>query len=181
MYELNIPDGLPSLSRGGHEEQDGQACVMELVALLSGEEWTDNPENVHPILRAIAMTTNDWLPDQHRHLLNPLISWFFSTNDHRLDGPLCEYIGANPYDFDEDFDDIGSVVADARNVRFPEYAELEVQDIDKMGEPAAKEYSEALVNWLAGALDVADEVLIAHIPHEFVPYDFELIEKMGIK
>ena len=75
----NIPTGLPTLSHGSHSPNDGRACVMEMVALLAGEKWTDSPSCTHPVLAAMARNVNDRLPDSERHRLVPLIGRLFGT------------------------------------------------------------------------------------------------------
>lgn len=76
-----IPNGLPTLSAGAHEPNQGKACVMEYVALLAGEEWTDSPTCTHPALAQVAQVVNDRLPDSERHRLVPLIGRLFGTGE----------------------------------------------------------------------------------------------------
>lgn len=78
----NTPDGLPTLSRGSHRAHDGEACVMEYVSLLAGEDWTDRPRCTHPMLSAAARVVNDSLHDDARHLMIPLIGRLFGTNPY---------------------------------------------------------------------------------------------------
>lgn len=74
-------NGLPTLSKGAHQPGDGKACVMEYVALLAGEPWTDSPSCTHPVLARAAQVVNDRLPDEERHQLVPLIGRLFGTAD----------------------------------------------------------------------------------------------------
>lgn len=76
-----IPDSLPSLAHGAHDAEAGEACVMEYVSLLAGEEWSDRPECTHPILAHEARTTNDLLLDHDRQRLVPLIGRLFGTTE----------------------------------------------------------------------------------------------------
>ncbi len=76
---MNIPDGLPTLSAGAHSPGDGKACVMEYVALLAGEAWTDTPACTYRPLARAAQVVNDRLRDEDRHLLVPLIGRLFGT------------------------------------------------------------------------------------------------------
>ncbi len=78
---MTIPESLPSLSAGAHDADVGEACVMEYVSLLAGEEWSDRPECTHPILAHEARTTNDLLLDRDRQRLVPLIGRLFGTDD----------------------------------------------------------------------------------------------------
>ena len=77
---MNVLDGMPTLSAGGHEAGTGRACVMEYVSLLAGERWSDNPKCTHPILADVARSVNDVLSDSNRHLLVPMIVRLFGTN-----------------------------------------------------------------------------------------------------
>ncbi len=74
-----IPDYLPSISAGAHDAGDGEACVMEFVSLLAGEEWSDRPECTNPVLAHEARTVNDALPDSDRGRLVPLVGRLLGT------------------------------------------------------------------------------------------------------
>src|SRR5215207_3400593 len=78
---MRVPDALPSLSAGSHNADQGEACVMEYVSLLAGEEWSDRPECTHPLLAHEARTTNDLLREGDRTKLVPLIGRLFGTTD----------------------------------------------------------------------------------------------------
>ncbi|KRC66751.1 hypothetical protein ASE12_19435 [Aeromicrobium sp. Root236] len=78
---MNLPDALPTLSAGSHDADHGEACVMEYVSLLAGEEWSDRPECTHPMLAHEARTTNDLLRDGDRTRLVPLIGRLFGTTE----------------------------------------------------------------------------------------------------
>ena len=78
---MNIPDSLPTLSAGSHDAEHGEACVMEYVSLLAGEEWSDRPDCTHPLLAHEARTTNDLLRESDRARLVPLIGRLFGTTD----------------------------------------------------------------------------------------------------
>jgi hypothetical protein len=78
---MTVPDFLPTLSAGSHDAEHGEACVMEYVSLLAGEEWSDRPECTHPLLAHEARTTNDLLRDSDRARLVPLIGRLFGTTD----------------------------------------------------------------------------------------------------
>ena len=73
MIETRLSE-VPSLSQGAHVEGD-EMCVMEAVAFVAGESWTDEPVCVSPVIAAFCRTWNDGLPtdgDRDR-LLKPLI------------------------------------------------------------------------------------------------------------
>ena len=66
---------LPPLSKGAHKHEDEGACVMEAVAYVAGEPWTDRPACACPVISAFMRAWNDDLPtdaDRDR-LLRPLI------------------------------------------------------------------------------------------------------------
>jgi len=176
MFQLNIPDGMPTLSRGGHTPESGKACIMEIVAILSNDDWTDHPDTVHPFLRAMAIKVNDDIPDIYRHRLNPLIGWFFGTNDPGLDEVLLTYLDIK--NFDEDEDDTHEIINDAwfkrhpglfydHNTPYPEDALVEA-------------YADKLIEWLVGALDVADQYLRDHEPRILTKADVETIHRVGV-
>ncbi|MEH3033836.1 MAG: hypothetical protein PGN07_07295 [Aeromicrobium erythreum] len=76
-----IPDAMPTISAGPHDPGDGQACLMEYVSLLAGEEWSDRPECTHPLLAHEARTVNDGLPDRDRGRLVPLVGRLLGTTE----------------------------------------------------------------------------------------------------
>lgn len=78
---MSAPDALPTLAAGSHDKEQGEACVMEYVSLLAGEQWTDRPECTHPLLAHEARTANDLLRDGDRSRLVPLIGRLFGTTD----------------------------------------------------------------------------------------------------
>lgn len=78
---MTLPDFLPTISAGAHDSGDGEACVMEYVSLLAGEEWSDRPECTHPLLAHEARTANDLLADADRGRLVPLVGRLFGTTD----------------------------------------------------------------------------------------------------
>lgn len=83
---IDLPDALPALSPGAHRPDSGEACVMEYVALLAGEPWSDRPKCTHPVLAQVALVVNDCLPDERRHELVPLIGRLFGTAANTLRG-----------------------------------------------------------------------------------------------
>lgn len=85
---IEIPAGLPTLSAGKHEPGEGKACLMEYIALLAGETWSDSPKCTHPVLAKMAQVVNDRLPDSERYRLVPLIGRLFGTGDRTDDTKL---------------------------------------------------------------------------------------------
>jgi hypothetical protein len=67
--------------KSGWHEPNGEACVMEAVAFVAGEPWSDHPECVCPVLGAFMRAWNDGLPDDaaRDELLRPLIPRLIGT------------------------------------------------------------------------------------------------------
>jgi hypothetical protein len=62
-----------TLSRGGHQAGDGQYCVMEAVAFIAGEPWTDHPKCASRVVGAFMRSWNDGLDDEQRQMLKPYV------------------------------------------------------------------------------------------------------------
>ncbi len=70
------------LESGGHEAPNNglvHACVMEAVAYVAGDPWSDHPECVSPVLGAFLRSWNDSLADVDRQMLKPLIPRLVGT------------------------------------------------------------------------------------------------------
>jgi len=92
---IPVPDSLPTLSAGKHEQGAGQACVMEYVSILAGESFSDHPSCTDPVLAAAARSVNDWMTDGGRQMLVPLIGRLFGTAERGSDEvgiALAEFI-----------------------------------------------------------------------------------------
>jgi hypothetical protein len=84
---MKIPDRLPTLDRLSHPPNDRKACAMEAASWLAGEEWSDHPRSVHPVVAAIARGVNDRMSDAGRARLWPLVLRSLATarpDDHVL-------------------------------------------------------------------------------------------------
>jgi len=80
---------VPFIDWGTHQPSDDKACVMEAASWLAGEEWSDHPRSVHPVIARVARSVNDSLGVAERqrlwHLLllsldtarpyRPLLNW----------------------------------------------------------------------------------------------------------
>lgn len=66
----------------GNHTPDGEMCVMEAVAYIAGEPWSDAPRCVCPTLRDFAMAWNDGLrtDEERTRLLRPLVPLLVGTN-----------------------------------------------------------------------------------------------------
>jgi hypothetical protein len=72
-YDHELPELLPTLSRGKHRSPRKGACFMEFASLLAGERWSDHPACTHPLLAAVARHVNDYTSDAGRSRLAELI------------------------------------------------------------------------------------------------------------
>jgi hypothetical protein len=74
-------DTLPPLRAGAHETPTDGLCVMEAVAYVAGEPWSDAPACVSPVVAAFCRAWNDALPDDatRDRLLKPLIPVLVGT------------------------------------------------------------------------------------------------------
>jgi hypothetical protein len=70
-----------TIKYGSHGSFARGACALEFAAYLAGEEHSDEPECVCPVLRAFVISWNDALPtDEDRNrLLKPLIPQLIDT------------------------------------------------------------------------------------------------------
>jgi hypothetical protein len=62
-----------TLGPGSHPPGSRWPCVMEAVAMLAGEQWTDHPQCASPVIGAFLRTWNDGLPDDDRQQLKQYI------------------------------------------------------------------------------------------------------------
>ena len=62
------------LSVGSHEAGADEMCVMEAVAYVAGEDWTDHPTSASRVIGAFLKGLNDAMNDVDRQGLKPLIS-----------------------------------------------------------------------------------------------------------
>lgn len=70
------------LESGAHNPPDNglvHACVMEAVAYLAGEPWSDHPECASPVIAVFLRSWNDSLGDEDRQMLKPLIPHLVDT------------------------------------------------------------------------------------------------------
>jgi hypothetical protein len=77
---MKIPFSLPSLDKGAHSEGSGQACIMEYVSVLAGENFSDAPACTHPVLAHLSRRVFDLMStDDARHTMVPYIGRLFGT------------------------------------------------------------------------------------------------------
>ena len=58
---MNNPIDLDTLTlaSGAHDAASGQMCVMEAVAYVAGEPWSDTPQCASPVIAAFCRSWND--------------------------------------------------------------------------------------------------------------------------
>jgi hypothetical protein len=90
-YHGQLPQLLPTLSRGKHRSPRKGACFMEFASLLAGERWSDHPACTHPLLAAVARHVNDHTSDSARPRLAPLIPSVIGLtgNDPHIDARIA--------------------------------------------------------------------------------------------
>ena len=73
--------GVSSLGKGSHSPTDGEMCVMEAVAYVAGEPWSDAPQCACPVITAFMVSWNDSLSSdtERDRLLKPLIPLIVGT------------------------------------------------------------------------------------------------------
>ncbi len=72
------------LASGSHHP-DGVACVMEAVAYVAGEPWSDHPICASPIITSFLISWNDAMDDTDRQMLKPYIPRIVGTRTGRGD------------------------------------------------------------------------------------------------
>jgi hypothetical protein len=72
-----------TLVEGVGSPRRGELCVMSFVALLAGERHTDHPASASPLIRNLAISVNDAMPQQVRQRLKPFAIRILGTNDGR--------------------------------------------------------------------------------------------------
>src|SRR5260221_6699271 len=75
-----------SLESCSHQE-DSRFCVMEAVAFVAGEPWSDSPKCACPVISAFLRSWNDGLPSnaERDRLLKPLIPMLVGTRNPDLE------------------------------------------------------------------------------------------------
>ena len=74
-----------TLASGGHRPDDGEMCVMEAVAYIAGEPWSDHPQCASPILTGFCINLNDRWDNTVRQRLVPFIPRIVGTRDDGKD------------------------------------------------------------------------------------------------
>jgi hypothetical protein len=67
------------LKKGQHDEEEKQFCVMEAVAFVAGEPWSDSPQCASPVIAAFLRSYNDSVSDEVRQSLKKYIPLLIDT------------------------------------------------------------------------------------------------------
>jgi len=73
------------LETGAHKTPADGMCVMEAVAFVAGEQFSDHPACASPILGTFLRSWNDTLDDETRQRLKPYIPRLVGTNTGTAD------------------------------------------------------------------------------------------------
>jgi hypothetical protein len=73
------------LDQGEHDTREEGVCLLEAVAWYAGEDHSDMPVCVSPVLRTFGTRLNDVLSDERRQELRPLIPRLVGTASDGLD------------------------------------------------------------------------------------------------
>jgi hypothetical protein len=82
------------LGYGAHASYEEGMCLMEAVSYVAGEDFTDRPECVSPVLAEFGRTLNDGLPYDARQRLTSLIPKLIGTvnpKQDQRDGLRCAH------------------------------------------------------------------------------------------
>ena len=92
MQTAIIPERLArlpdiTLKSGNSAENEARMCVMEAVAYVAGEPWSDHPKCACPVITAFMVSWNDGLPSdaERNRLLAPLIPRLVGTRNKALE------------------------------------------------------------------------------------------------
>lgn len=73
--------------KAGAHSPNSTFCVMEAVAFVAGESWSDHPECVCPVIATFLRSWNDGLPNdaERDRLLKSLIPLVVNTRNEALE------------------------------------------------------------------------------------------------
>lgn len=74
-----------TLAAGSHAHTQDAMCVMEAVAYVAGEPWSDHPQCVSPVIASFLRRWNDDLNDADRQMLKPFVARLPGTNTGSAD------------------------------------------------------------------------------------------------
>lgn len=92
-----MPEGFKitevELQKGSHQSADKGLCFMEMAAWFAGEDHTDRPMCVCPVLGAYGRPLNDTMPHELRNsILRPLVPLIVGTRDSASENARAEFL-----------------------------------------------------------------------------------------
>ena len=81
-----------ALEEGSHRRRINGVCLLEAVAWYAGENHTDLPECVSPVLRRYGMELNDRITYEQRQLLKQFIPGLVGTAQDGLDSARYDFM-----------------------------------------------------------------------------------------
>jgi hypothetical protein len=78
---MNLDFDTLILKSGKHATPEAGMCIMEAVAYVAGEPFSDHPACACPVLGGLLRGWNDSLDDENRQRLKPYIVRLIGTND----------------------------------------------------------------------------------------------------
>ena len=92
VNNLVIDLELIELKHGSHASSQDGVCLMEAVALFAGEEHTDRPACVCPVLTNFGISLNDRMNTVNRQKLKRLIPRLVGTRNESLENRRAEFL-----------------------------------------------------------------------------------------
>ena len=74
-----------TIYKGAHSESEHRMCIMEAVAYVAGEPWSDHPVCASPVISAFLRSYNDSVSDEVRQTLKPFIPRLIGTANPALE------------------------------------------------------------------------------------------------
>ena len=74
-----------TIYKGAHSESEHRMCIMEAVAYVAGEPWSDHPVCASPVISEFLRSYNDSVSDEVRQTLKPFIPRLIGTANPALE------------------------------------------------------------------------------------------------
>jgi hypothetical protein len=136
-----------TLGRGKHSSPRSGACVMELASMLAGEEFTDRPASVCPIVAAFLRGYNDAIDDHRRQDLYRFAAAAVGT---RGSAELARRRAGRC---------LAELRAGRRGLFGPRTLPESAEGMDRVAGRVARELSRAGIGSHTRALELADELI----------------------
>ncbi len=88
------------LARGSHKTPEQGMCFMEMAAWFAGEEHSDKPACVSPMLGRMGIMLNDNMGERQRdQTLKPMIPHVVGTFDEDAEGARVQYVAVRAFNY----------------------------------------------------------------------------------